>query len=100
MKKIKTRQFLKALYASLAFSALFLLWMLTFGKQIAANHFDSVTASVFAVLIMAVIFFVAFCFVPYFRGDRRWFAIPSLLTVVFFVGTAVLWQVPIGGMAV
>ncbi|MBE6589212.1 MAG: hypothetical protein E7643_03455 [Ruminococcaceae bacterium] len=97
MKKIRTRQFLRALYTSLGFSALFLLWMLLFGKDLAVNYFHSVTGCVFAVLGMAVLTFVCFCFFPYFRGDRRWFVIPSLLTLVFFVGTALLWQVPIVG---
>ena len=100
MKKIKTRQFLKALYLSLSVSGAFLLWMLAFGQGLAARYFDSVTYGVFALLAVAALTFVTFCFVPYFRGDRRWFAIPSVLTVAFVVGTAILWQVPTGGMAV
>jgi hypothetical protein len=100
MKKIKTRQFLKALYISLGVSGAFLLWMLAFGKGIAEQHFDSVTYCVFALLAIAALTFVTFCFVPYFRGDKRWFAIPSVLTVAFVIGTSILWQVPTGGMAV
>ena len=100
MKKIRTRQFLKALYTSLGFSSLFLLWMLLFGKELAVNYFHSVTACVFAVLAMAVLSFVGVCFLPYFRGDKRWFAIPSLLTCVFFFGTVLLWQVPIVGTVI
>lgn len=94
MKKIRTRQFLRALYTSLGFSLLFLLWMALFGRELAVNYFHSITACVFAVLGMAVLSFVCFCFLPYFRGDKRWFAIPSLLVVVFFVGTTLLWQTP------
>ncbi len=100
MKKIRTKRFLGSLYASIGLSALFLAWMLLFGKDLAAEYFDGVTGCLFAIMALATLTFVAFCFVPYFRGDRRWFAIPSLLTVVFFVGTAMLWQVPIGGMGV
>ena len=56
------------------------------------------TDLVFSVLAAAVISFLAFVFVPFFKGDKRWFAIPALLTAVFFVGTAMLWQVPITGV--
>ncbi len=98
MKKIRTRQFLKTLYTSLGISAAFLLWLMIFGRDLAANHFKSVTGIVFVFLAVAAISFLAFCFLPYFKGDRRWFAIPSLLTVVFFMGTAILWQVPSYGM--
>lgn len=98
MKKIRTRQFFKALYTSLGISAAFLLWLTVFGRNLAANHFESITGIVFTFLAVAAISFLAFCFLPYFKGDRRWFAIPSLLTVVFFMGTAILWQVPTYGM--
>ena len=98
MKKIKTRRFKKALYACLGASGAFLCWMLFFGKSLAVDHFDSITGCVFSVFALAAISFLAFCFFPYFHGDRRWFAIPSLLTVVFFVGAAMLWQVPMGGI--
>lgn len=100
MKKIKTRQFLKALYTSLGISAAFLLWMAAFGCRLAVDYFDGVTIGVFAFLAVAAISFLAFAFLPYFHGDKRWFAIPSLLTVVFFTGTAMLWQVPLAGMGV
>ena len=100
MKKIKTRQFLKALYLSLGVSGTFLLWMMAFGRGLAAEYFDSITYCVFALLAVAALSFVVFCFVPYFKGDSRWFAIPSVLTVTFVLGTAILWQVPTGGMAV
>ena len=100
MKKLKTSQFLKVLYASLGFSAAFLLWMMAFGRGLATQYFDSITYCVFAILAIATLSFVVFCFVPYFRGDKRWFAIPSILTVAFFMGTAILWQVPALGTAV
>lgn len=98
MKKIKTRQFLRSLYASLGVSATFLLWLAVFGKDLAAKHFSSITGVVFLFPALAAISFLAFCFLPYFKGDRRWFAIPSVLTVVFFMGTAILWQIPSYGM--
>lgn len=100
MKRIRTKRFLGSLFASLGLSALFLGWMLLFGRDLAVRYFDGVTGCLFAVMVLAMLSFLAFCFVPYFRGDKRWFAIPSLLTVVFFIGTALLWQVPIGGMGV
>ncbi len=94
MKKIKTRRFFKVFYTSLGLCAAFLAWLLLFGQQLAAEHFGSVTVGVFALLALAAGSLLAFCFFPYFRGDKRWFAIPSLLTVAFFAGTAILWQVP------
>lgn len=78
--------------------AAFLLFMLIFGRSIAARNFDILIGCVFTILGFAAISFLAFCFLPYFQGDRRWFAIPSLLTAVFMVGTAMLWQFPAGGI--
>ncbi|MBQ7336677.1 MAG: hypothetical protein IJW92_09430 [Clostridia bacterium] len=98
MKKIKTRRFLKALYTSLGFSAVFLLWFALFGRNLAIEHFDSMAVCVFAVLALATLSFLAVCFVPYFHGDKRWYVIPSLLTLVFFAGTVILWQVPVNGV--
>ena len=98
MKKIKTRQFLRALYTSLGVSAAFLLWLAIFGESLAASYFGGITACVFTFLAVAAVSFLAFCFLPYFKGDRRWFAIPSVLTVVFFMGTAILWQLPSYGV--
>ena len=100
MKRIKTKRFFCSLLAASALSVLFLGWMLFFGRDLAVKYFDGVTGCLFALMALATLSFVAFCFVPYFHGDKRWFAIPSLLTVVFFIGTAMLWQVPIGGMGV
>lgn len=98
MKGLKTKQFFRSLYASIAFSALFLSCMLLYGKELAALCFDGVALSLFAVMGIAILSFVAFCFVPYFHGDRRWFVIPSMLTVVFFIGAALIWQVPMEGL--
>ena len=98
MKGLKTKPFFRSLYASIVFSVLFLAGIVLFGKELAALCFDGVALSLFAVMGIAVLSFVAFCFVPYFHGDRRWFVIPSMLTVVFFIGTALIWQVPLEGL--
>ena len=98
MKKIRTRQFFKTLYTSMGIGGAFLLFMLIFGRSIAADNFDVLLGCVFAILGLAAISFLAFCFLPYFHGDRRWFAIPTLLTTVFVLGTAMLWQFPAGGI--
>ena len=76
----------------------FLLFVLIFGRSIAAQNFDVLIGCAFSILALAALSFLVFCFLPYFHGDRRWFAIPSLLTVVFMVGTAMLWQFPAGGI--
>ena len=76
----------------------FLLFVLIFGRSIAVQNFDVLIGCAFAVLALAAISFLVFCFLPYFHGDRRWFAIPTLLTAAFVIGTAVLWQFPAGGI--
>ncbi len=100
MKKIRTRRFLKAFCGVLGFSAVYLLWMFLFGTELAAQYFDGILGCLCAVFGGAALSFVAFCFVPYFHGDKRWFTIPVLLTLVFFVGSSMLWQGTVGGMAV
>ena len=98
MKKIRTEQFFKTLYTSMGICGAFLLFMLIFGRSIAASNFDLLLGCVFAVLGLAALSFLIFSFLPYFHGDRRWFAIPTLLTAVFMIGTAMLWQFPVGGI--
>ena len=98
MKKIKTEQFFKTLYTSMGIGGAFLLFLLIFGKGIATNNFDVLLGCVFTVLGLATLSFLVFSFLPYFHGDRRWFAIPALFATVFMVGTAMLWQFPIGGI--
>lgn len=93
MKKLRTRYFQIAFSTVLGCSALFLGWMLLFGKRLAITHFDGLADAVFAVFGLAAASFLAFCFVPYFRGDRRWYSISALLTLVFCVGTAMVWQI-------
>ena len=98
MKKIRTRQFFKTLYTSMGIGGAFLLFMIIFGRNIAAHNFDVLLGCVFAILGLATLSLLVVCFLPYFHGDRRWFAIPTLLTGVFMIGTAMLWQFPIGGI--
>ena len=98
MKKIRTKQFFKTLYTSMGIGAAFLLFILIFGKSIAAQNFDVLIGCQFTVLRLAALSFLVFCFLPYFHGDRRWFAIPTLMTTVFVLGTAMLWQFPAGGI--
>ena len=95
MRRIRTRRFHLTLRAAFGFSALFLAWLFLFGKSLATSHFTEISYCVFSVLVIAAASFLAFCFIPYFHGDKRWFAIPALLTVVFLAGTVVLWQVPL-----
>ena len=94
MKRLRTRHFYIALYSALGFSAIFLGWFALFGRRLALTHFDGIMDIVLAVFVLAAASFLAFCFVPYFRGDRRWYSISALLTVVFLTGAAMLWQVP------
>ena len=95
MKRRRTRCFKWTLGVAGGASALFLIWVAAFGKALARTHFSGVADVVFSVLVMAAASFVAFSFLPYFHGDRRWYSISAMLTVVFFVGAAMLWQVPV-----
>ncbi len=92
MKRIRTRNFFRTLKIAGGFCASFLLWMLVLGRRLAADHFDGVTVGVFAVLAVAAASFLAFSFVPYFRGDRRWYSISAMLTSVFFISLVLLWN--------
>ncbi|MBQ2735564.1 MAG: hypothetical protein IJF33_06995 [Clostridia bacterium] len=94
MKIIRTKKFYLSLKIVSGFSVAFLMWMLLLGKKLAASHFDNVTASVFAVLAIAAVCFLAFSFLPYFKGDKRWFSIPAILTGVFFVSLVIIWNAP------
>ncbi len=100
MKKIRTRNFFMTLKIVSGFSACFLLWMLVLGRNLAIDHFDHITVSVFVIFGIAAASFLAFCFVPYFKGDKRWFSIPAILTTVFFVSLMILWKTPIPDLVV
>ena len=93
MQKRRTQYFHITLGASGAFSALFLAVIAIFGRTLASTHFNSIADCVFAVMALAAGSFLAFSFLPYFQGDRRWYSISALLTVVFFLSAVLLWQV-------
>ena len=95
MQRIRTRRFQIALCVALGFSALLLFVISIFGKQLAPQYFSFLTGIVFFVLVLAAASFLAICFAPYFHGDKRWFAIPALLTLLFFISMTLLWQLPL-----
>ncbi len=97
MYRLKTRRFHIALSAVATGSAIFLLALALFGKSLANLSYRGMTDCVFAVMLLAAASFVAFSFLPYFRGDKRWYGISALLTVVFFAGVGLLWQTPLAG---
>ena len=97
MQQRRTRHFKITLLSVLGASALFLLCLALFGKAIALSNFTLILDCVFAVMVLAVASFLAFSFMPYFHGDKRWYSISALLTAVFFVGAVILWQVPVTG---
>ena len=98
MKTLRTRHFHIALSCSFAFSVLFLGWLMLFGVKMAGTHLLGLSEAMLSLFALAAGSFVAFCFVPYFKGDRRWYSISTLLTVAFCIGSAVLWNV--GGTVV
>ena len=97
MQKRRTHHFKITLLISLGISTLFLLMLALFGARLCALSFVAVTDSIFAFFGIAAASFLIFSFLPYFRGDKRWYSISALLTVVFFCGVAMLWQFPMAG---
>ena len=73
MKKLRTRQFYITLYTSLAFSVLFLVCFVYIGNRIAETHFTGMSEALLGLFGLAAASFLVFCFVPYFRGDNRWY---------------------------
>ena len=96
MQKRRTQHFKITLWTATALSALFLLWFALFGTKLAVSNMKSVLDAVIAVMGLATGSFLAFSFLPYFRGDKRWYSISALLVAVFFVGAMMLWRVPVG----
>ena len=92
MKKIRTRNFFRTLKIVSSLSAIFLLWMLVLGRQLAAEHFDGLTVGIFAVFAIAAASVLLFSFTPYFKGDHRWYSISAMLTSVFLVSLVLLWN--------
>ncbi len=95
MKSIRTRRFRGALLTASVFSALFLVLIAAFGKQLVPQYFSILLGAVFFVLILATASFLAICFAPYFRHEKRWFAIPAMLTVLFFISAVWIWRLPL-----
>lgn len=100
MQKRRTHHFKITLYTVLCASALFLIGLFLFGKNLLATQFSLVNDCVFAVMALAVGSFLTFSFLPYFHGDKRWYSISALLVGVFFIGTVVLWQAPVTGTVI
>ncbi len=100
MKKIRTHRFRLTLGLVLSGSALFLLWFLLFGREMATTNLDGMIGAAFLPLALASLSFLIFNFAPYFQREKRWFAISGLLVLVFFAGTVMLWQVPPAALGV
>lgn len=96
MQKRRTHHFKITFWTASLLSALFLLWFGIFGTKLAVSHFEGILDCVFAVMGLATGSFLLFSFMPYFRGDRRWYSISALLVAVFFAGAMMLWQAPVG----
>lgn len=97
MIRQRTRYFKITLLSSLGFSAAFLAVLALFGAQLANAHLQSLTDAVFTLMALAAGSFLLFSFTPYFRGDRRWYSISALLTLAFFMGAVIVWQLPVAG---
>lgn len=96
MQKRRTQHFKITFGTVSIFSALFLLWFGLFGTKLAVSNMEGVLDTVIAVMGLATGSFLVFSFLPYFRGDKRWYSISALLVAVFFVGAVMLWRVPVG----
>ena len=62
------------------------------GRKMAVTNFTGMSEALLFLFGMATASFLVFCFVPYFRGDHRWYSVSSILTLAFGIGSAVLWQ--------
>ena len=92
MKKLRTRHFYITLWSSLGLSGLFLGWFLLFGEKMAQTHFKGMSDALMVLFGLAAASFLTFCFAPYFRGDRRWYSVSTVLTAAFCIGSAMLWS--------
>ena len=95
MIRRRTRYFKITLLSSLCFCAVFLATLALFGSYLADAHFQSMADSVFVLMVLAAGSFLLFSFTPYFRGDKRWYSISALFTVVFFMGAVIVCQLPV-----
>ena len=99
MQQRRTHHFKITFLSALTASTAFLAWLAFFGTKLAATHFNGVLDAIFAVMMLATGSFLAFSFLPYFHGDKRWYSISALLTAVFFTGAVMLWSAPLTGVA-
>ena len=100
MQQLRTKHFQITFLSVTAASTIFLGWLGLFGMKLAATHFNGVLEAVFAVMMLATVSFLAFSFLPYFHGDKRWYSISALLTAVFFAGAVMLWSAPLNGVVI
>ena len=98
MQQRRTQHFKITFLSVSTVSTLFLAWLALFGMKLAATHFQGVLDAVFSVMMMATVSFLAFSFLPYFHGDKRWYSISALLTAVFFASAVMLWSAPLPGV--
>ena len=98
MKLKRTRYFHHSIKIVCALGGAFLFFLLTAGKEIAKTHFSGMAAVTFSILALSALSLFLFLSLPFFRGDRRWYAIPGVLTFVFFCGASILWRVPVGAI--
>lgn len=92
MRQDRNFLFRRTLIAVLAASAVLIGFLLLFGKTLAAVSIYLLLVPVFLFFAAAVFGYLAISFLPLFRNDRRWYAIPVILTVIFFIGAALLWR--------
>ena len=97
VQRRRTQYFKITLLFSCTLSVCFLLGIALFGTRLAAVNFSHLTDAIFVIMTLAAGSFLLFSFLPYFRGDRRWYSISALLTLVFFAGAGMLWQIPLTG---
>ena len=98
MQKRRTQHFKMTLAIAVATSCLLLFVLAISGKYFTSGSLGFLVNCIFAVLGLAATSFLVFSFVPYFRGDRRWYSISALLTLAFFIGAGMIWQSPGAGM--
>ena len=97
MQKRRTQHFKVTLFLAVLASCLVIAALAFFGNA-SSDVLGYLVNCIFVVLGMAGISFLVFSFVPYFRGDSRWYSISALLTVAFFIGAGMLLQNPGMGM--
>lgn len=98
MQKRRTQHFKITLSIAAGISCIMLLILAIFGQQFTSTSLSILVNCIFTVLGLAATSFLLFSFVPYFKGDKRWYSISALLTLAFFIGIGMIWQNPSVGM--